>query len=276
MADFMRFAREAIETAREAGKKKREHALELAGIRREGEFERTERTQEGLTRRAGMPKPWFDRRHEELSLRMQQAGLTERAGMQPEKGAMTSSQMASIKMRARESAIKQLTEEWVADDTDPLTKKAYTSEMKKELIDDLTKSNVEFMIGEQAVGGMPKKERTVEDVLKGITVHSEGSPIETSLRDMQGADVSAFQRATDRFKTQPKKRPMYGVTGDLSEGPRTLFSSLQESQRYRTELEQASNKARQKFFKDVIGTGKYIAKDPRAAIRRTAGALRIY
>ncbi len=46
-----------------------EQSLRLAELKREGEFNIEARKQEGLTRRAGMPKPWFDRRHEELQQR---------------------------------------------------------------------------------------------------------------------------------------------------------------------------------------------------------------
>lgn len=65
MADFLRFAREAIDIAREAGKKKRAHAFKLAEMGHQAGFERFERGQVGATRR----------------LRMQQAGLTERLGI---------------------------------------------------------------------------------------------------------------------------------------------------------------------------------------------------
>lgn len=81
MPEFLRFAREAIETAREAGKKKKEHSLRLAELKREGELERVERTEEGLTRRVDMPKPWFDRRAEELSQRAEAEAKIEETGL---------------------------------------------------------------------------------------------------------------------------------------------------------------------------------------------------
>jgi len=81
MADFLRFAREAIDIARRAGEKKRAHAFKLTELKGESTLRGLRLQQAGLTHRAGMPKPWFDRRAEELSQRVTEAGLGERLGI---------------------------------------------------------------------------------------------------------------------------------------------------------------------------------------------------
>lgn len=63
MANFYRFAEEAIEKAGRVGERKREHALKLAEMGEKARMAELERTQLGETRRAGLAERGVERRH---------------------------------------------------------------------------------------------------------------------------------------------------------------------------------------------------------------------
>ncbi len=259
---LMQLAQQAIAGARRSGEERRAHAVRITGMKGQADFERAGLQEEGETRRLRMQQAGLTERTE-----MTEAGATERAGMQPKKGGITSSQMANIKMKARESAIKQLGEEWeTSGGIDRLTKKELTPERKKELIDTLTNSNLKFMLGEAGIEDVGEGDEATQlrELYKqlGLTKEGEEKPLKIT-QPLTPEKAMALRGLRD-------------ATGSWKEDPRTLFSLLQKSGKMREELEQALEKTQQKFYKDVGGTAKYIAKDPRAAIRRTSRALRIY
>ncbi len=131
---LMQLAQQAIAGARRTGELKRGHSLRLAEMKREGEFGRTGRVE------GGMPKPWFDRRHEELSQRalaestleetgLKEAAATRRTEMEwgPE-GARMKEAGAKETAAGRLDSVREATEK---ADTIKLNRESYDSKANK-------------------------------------------------------------------------------------------------------------------------------------------------